>query len=331
MRNRTLDAVRFSAVFAVVLQHGLFFSAQAGVRLSLATLGLSIWAVPLLFATSGYLSTLGGRRVEFARRMRRLLVPYVAWSIVLFAYGVQGALRAGIPLASVFAGLNWLGVLFAGQAYYTLWFLAMLVYVTAVGWALPSGRTRLVAAVGAMLLYAGIAVARFGQPVQGTDTWGGFLAIAPLCIATYLAGALLPDMPRPRAVRIPLVMALVAVSADAAMYVTWGTELAQNEQFATLTVGAIAALIALWSLSKTEPGAPSTASRVLGWAAWAGTFSLGIYVIHAPVLNIVRRATHMRGSTGFIWALILTVTGTLIALAASYGLSRVRTLRALVR
>lgn len=322
MRNRSLDVLRFVAVYAVVLQHSIMVSAHAGVKPSLAVLGSSMWAVPLLFAASGFLSTMRNRTVDLGRRMRRLLLPYAVWSVVLFAYAAQGAIRAGESLSSI----NWFGVVFAGEAYYSLWFLAMLVYVTLVGWALQSDRSRIIGAGIAMLAYAGLAIARVGQPILSTASIGGFLIIAPLCIAAYLAGAVLPRVPQPRGLGLPLGVFAVAVVVDAGMYATWGTDLVQNQQFAILSVGAVAALVLLWALVHADSGA-----RAFTLAAWAGTFSLGVYVIHAPILNIVRYATHTRDATSFVWALVLSVVGTLVALALSYVISLVRPLRPLVQ
>lgn len=322
VRNRMLDMLRFAAVSAVVLQHSLWVSADAGVRLSLAALGGSMWALPLLFAVSGFLSTDGGRTIDRGRRMRRLLVPYAFWSVVLFAYAAQGAVRAGESLG----GINWFGVVFAGEAYYTLWFLAMLVYVTLLGSVVRSDRARVIGAGAGMLAYATLSLVRMNQPILGTDTWGGFLIIAPFCIAAYLAGAALPGVPQSRHRWVPLSVVASALVADAVLYAAWGTKLLQSQQFAVLSLGAVAALMALTTLAHAQ-----VHGRVTEIAAWAGSFTLGVYVIHAPVLNIVRFVSHMRDSTSLAWALALWVIGTSVALGASLVIARARWARALVR
>jgi len=291
------------------------------VKPALSLLGASMWAVPLLFATSGFLSTLDGRSVDLPRRMRRLLVPYAVWSVVLLAYSAQGAIRAGAALN----GLNWLGVVFAGEAFYTLWFLAMLVYVTLVGWALRSDSARLAGAGLAMVAYAALAVVRAGEPVLATDTWSGFLAIAPLCVASYLLGAALPRASWPKG-RVAALFVVAAMAAGGAMYVVWGVELTQGQQLAVMLAGSVAALGLLGMLARA-----GSEARALSGAAWAGRMSLGIYVIHAPVLNIVRYVTHTRDSASFVWALALCLIGIAVALGASYVISLARPLRPLVR
>jgi len=320
-----LDAVRFAALCAVATQHAVFLSASSGVKASLAVLGCSICAIPLLFATSGYLSTLGGRSVELRRRVRRILVPYAVWSVVLFGYGMQSEARSG-TLGTVLSSVSLTGVVLAGQAFYTLWFLAMLVYLTMLGWAVRNDRGRVFGAIAALAVYAAISILRATQPIMDTDTWGGFLIIAPLCVCSYFAGAALHKAPRVRSPAITLAALILAVAADAALYVLWGTELTQIQQFAILTIGTVAALLGLWTVAHS-----TRADVLIRLAAIAGTFTLGIYTIHAPVLNVLRRLTGTRESTDLVWALVLAVIATLVSLGASYLMSRVRVLRPLVR
>ena len=58
---------------------------------------------------------------------------------------------------------------------------------------------------------------------------------------------------------------------------------------------------------------------------------LGIYVMHAPLLNIVRRLTHTRTTTSLAWALVVAIVAIAVSLAASWAMARVRVLRPLVR
>lgn len=321
-RDLSLDVLRFAAVCGVVLQHGLWVPAHAGEEPALAALGLTMWAVPLLFAVSGYLSTASGRALVLGRRMRRLLVPYGVWSLALLAYAAQGAIRAGRWSTT---RPDWLGVVFAGEAFYTLWFLAMLAYVTLIGWALRSTRARVVVLCAALSAYVVLVIARAEQPVLPTDTWGGFAAVMPLCVASYLAGALLPGLVVQRWRGILSALAVLAVACDALMYVSWGTELTQSQQFAVMVTASVAALAALGLSVRAEPRA-----GLFGWAAWSGGFSLGVYAIHAPVLNMVRLATHTREHTSLLWAIVVSMVCVVVSLTVSYAMSRARWLRPLV-
>lgn len=321
MRNRWLDTLRFAAVCAVVLQHSVWPSADAGVRPALATLGLSIWALPLLFATSGYLSTMGRRQLDLGKRMRRLLVPYVAWSVLLFAYTVQQVLRGVVQWEQI----DWVGVVFAGEAFYTLWFLAMLVYATLIGWFLRTPRARLVGAAAGIAGYCGVAMAFTGQAVPSTDTVSGFLRIAPLCVAAYLAGALLPDVRFAPSRRLAALLCAAALAADAALYVQWGARLTQERQFAIMVVATGAALLGLWVLAQSPQPA------LLRAPSAAGQYALGIYAIHAPLLIAIWVATGTRESASLAVALGIWPVATGAAWAISVAMSRVSWLRPLVR
>ncbi len=203
-RDPAIDALRGYGLIAVVLQHAVGYPAYAGNQIALALLGAAVWAVPALFATSGYLSALRPGRIDLGRRFRRLLFPYLVWSVVLFAYLNRGALASGsLPKLGV---AGWLGVVFAGQAYYTLWFLAMLVYATLAGWALTTNRMRLIGVVVCVAALLGITLLRWGLPAESQQTWIGFLTFAPVCIGLYLLGAMLAARRatvRPRARRPP--------------------------------------------------------------------------------------------------------------------------------
>jgi len=325
MRVRAFDTIRFLAVCAVVLQHGVFLSAQSGVTASLVTLGASVWAVPLLFALSGRLSRLSQHGAELSHRVRRILVPYLAWSVILFAYATQGALRAGM---SPFENTDWFGVLFAGHAFYTLWFLAMLIYVTVIGHALRSDRARLGVLVCALVICGAVAVIRRDAPAADTDTWIGFLTVAPLCIAAYLAGALIPRAPR--CTTAAAIGGLTMLAANSFLYAVWGTGLTCARQSIIMTLATASGVLILWALPGRYAHAAASTSRLCLLLANAGRYSLGIYLIHAPVLNIVRRLTGTRESTDLLWALIISVIALGISLAASWLLARSTRLAPLV-
>lgn len=75
-RNLGIDALRVFSIAMVVLGHAGTFDGS--------TL-LSIWRMPLFFILSGFFLVPYGRslRVEVARRWETLVIPYLAWSVVI--------------------------------------------------------------------------------------------------------------------------------------------------------------------------------------------------------------------------------------------------------
>lgn len=75
-RNLGIDALRVFSIAMVILGHAGTFDGS--------TL-LSIWRMPLFFILSGFFLVPYGRslRVETARRWETLVIPYLAWSLVI--------------------------------------------------------------------------------------------------------------------------------------------------------------------------------------------------------------------------------------------------------
>lgn len=119
------------------------------------------------------------------------------------------------------------------------------------------------------------------------------------------------------------------------MYAAWGTALMQGQQFAILTVGTIPGLLALWAARRAIPSAAGASrgrlpSWLPSWLPRAGRYSLGIYVIHAPLLNVLRYVTGTRDSDSLALALIFVLASIGLALLASYIIARSRKLAPLV-
>jgi fucose 4-O-acetylase-like acetyltransferase len=324
-RDPVIDSLRCYGLVAVVLQHAVGYPAYAGNTVALALLGAAVWAVPALFATSGYLSALRPGGTNLGRRFRRLLVPYVVWSIVLFAYLHRGELISGSlpPLGAS----GWLGIVFAGQAYYTLWFLAMLVYATLAGWVLTTNRARLAGVIVSGVLLGVLTVLRWGQPAESQQTWVGFITFAPVCIGLYLLGAMLATVrERVSGALVPLAGLVAGVVVDVAISVGLGTALTEQVQL-VVHLGAALAGFALLVIAISPSG------RVMGFraTAFAGTFALGIYVLHAPILGVLQSVSGTTESANVVIALVLGIITFGVSLLVSVVASKIKLLAPLFK
>ncbi len=75
-RNIGIDALRLFSIGMVVLGHSGSFDGSAL---------LSVWRMPLFFILSGFFFVPNGRslRYELSRRWETLVIPYLAWSLVI--------------------------------------------------------------------------------------------------------------------------------------------------------------------------------------------------------------------------------------------------------
>lgn len=123
-RSVGVDLVRVVAVVAIVLGH-------VWSEGTLRTV-VHLWHVPVFFLLSGYLWRSGrGLGDEVLRRTRTLLVPYVAWLVILLAAVVGMALARGdgVPLGAVRSAL--MGGAYATRPFSAFWFVTAL-FVAAV-------------------------------------------------------------------------------------------------------------------------------------------------------------------------------------------------------
>lgn len=123
-RSVGVDLVRVVAVVAIVLGH---VWGEGTLRTVVHP-----WHVPVFFLLSGYLWR-SGRSLgeEVRRRSRTLLVPYVAWLVILLVVVVAVTLVRGdgLPLGAVRDAL--LGGAYAGRPFSAFWFVTAL-FVAAV-------------------------------------------------------------------------------------------------------------------------------------------------------------------------------------------------------
>lgn len=75
-RNIGIDALRIFSIAMVILGHAGTFDGSAL---------LSLWRMPLFFILSGFFLVPSGRslRFEAARRWETLVIPYLAWSVII--------------------------------------------------------------------------------------------------------------------------------------------------------------------------------------------------------------------------------------------------------
>lgn len=119
MRSAAIDGLRVLGIVAIVAGH--VWSDRSN---DIARMGLYTWHVPVFFFLSGYLwaneRSLG---TEFGKRVRALLVPYVAWLLLIGAvYGTYlGANGQTLQVGNVLLGGSYMGAPF-----FAFWFVTAL-------------------------------------------------------------------------------------------------------------------------------------------------------------------------------------------------------------
>lgn len=183
VRSAAIDMVRIVAVVAVVAGH-------AYSRHPLTSPLIFSWHVPIFFVLSGYLWTRGrSLRGEIKRRSTTLLVPYLAWLIIVTVAWLVVRHHRGVALHEQFFHRLVKGGAYIGMPYSAFWFVTAL-FVAAVAYRMiekvaPRVAPGLAAAVGAL----GIVVAgRSPQSLQSV-WWGAGLAVP--CLLFVAAGAAL--------------------------------------------------------------------------------------------------------------------------------------------
>jgi surface polysaccharide O-acyltransferase-like enzyme len=130
MRLLWIDGLKIIAIFGVILLH-----VSAPFVVPFETSGewwigniydsSSRWCVPLFIMASGALLLHRAENVSlpdwFLTRMRKVLVPFFAWSAVYFLYRIYFKGDDALTLWDFFS------LLFAGPVYYHLWFVYMLI------------------------------------------------------------------------------------------------------------------------------------------------------------------------------------------------------------
>jgi peptidoglycan/LPS O-acetylase OafA/YrhL len=273
----------------------------------------------------------GGVKHFLRRRARRILPPYyaaLALCLLLIAtvIGKPTGSLWDVPIlvgpTSIVSHVLLLQDLFGtGHINYVFWSIAVewqiyfLMPLIVLVWRRFGPATAVTGALAfgyaIMLLFAHTRVARMNTHFVGMFTLG--------MLAAYAARSPDPDMVRLRE-RFPWrTLALVAAAATAVMAGGWGIEACESRlPYLDLPVG----LLATSLLVLASRPLPSRVGRFFSFRplVFIGTFSYSLYLIHAPLLQILwqflLRPAHV--SDGFAFCFLMTV-GLLVVLVCAYG------------
>jgi surface polysaccharide O-acyltransferase-like enzyme len=132
-RDLSFDAFRGLAIVAVVATHGIYLGGSPNNPGFVCYRQLLNFAVPVLFFMSGYwsskeqISSLSDYKTFLRRRLPRILVPYLFWSLVLIGYSavVTGQVSGYVTIIKLLTGG-------ASMGYYFIVVLAQLYILTPV-------------------------------------------------------------------------------------------------------------------------------------------------------------------------------------------------------
>lgn len=204
-RNRTLDVLRLVASFGVIAIHCAPTNAAAGFVCDF----FLNFCVPFFLLSSLFLfwREVGDGAPDRAlrRRLPRLLLPYLSWSVIYLGARVLKLLLTGHDVQPLFSAAQLPALVFGGGAAVQLYFLPLLALGLSLAWVLArvlprenAARTVVlvsVAALGVMLLLVPTLPAAltdglaWPEIVRRPLDWLGWL-VAPVAIAALLARGL---------------------------------------------------------------------------------------------------------------------------------------------
>ncbi|GAB6058310.1 acyltransferase family protein [Desulfonatronum parangueonense] len=129
MRLLWVDVLKLLAIFGVILLHAAApylvpFEDSAAWWTGNAYDSFVRWCVPLFVMVSGALVLSGADKIPLRDfllvRIRRILIPFLTWSVIYFLYGIH-------VKGDEHGVFDFFPLLFAGPIYYHLWFIYMLV------------------------------------------------------------------------------------------------------------------------------------------------------------------------------------------------------------
>jgi surface polysaccharide O-acyltransferase-like enzyme len=282
-----------------------------------AILGVAWLGAPILVFVAGYASALargfGERAIgDLLRRMRRLGAPYLAWTVVFWI--AQNTLPFGKPASMTVAAL-----LTGRGVYDILWFLAMLIWVSALAWLVRTTSWRLIAA--ALWLAVSVAHGVFG-PI-GVSWWArsldyiGFLGFWACLFLLGQASAALPQDAL-RSIRSRGVVAMVAATATlASIAITlraFPSFTPVQDMLRWLVVGAAGVSISLLARSAAS----------VRWLPRLAKVTLGVYMIHFPLIVLLEKVAPARMLPWYAWIPLIVLIVVAVSAAVSLALSRTR-------
>lgn len=328
-RLPALDLLRYAAVVAVVFDHATdrwLVPGNPGFGPA-ALNGLVQWDVAVLLMISGYLagsSLSAGRAADLPRRLRRILVPYLAWAFVYQALLAARAWQAGDPihLAKPF------DYLFGGPVYHVLWYLPMLAYCTIVGSFARTRRTRflVIAVASAVRILSVVVFAERAAPAYWL-TVEGFLFAMPWFIAVYVVAESwgagdFGSWP----VRLAPAIYAAAIVSWLAVGFLYPSILRDSEvhvralQRGASGVVAAGALLLALQVKSRRPILPTSVTSI----------SLGLYVTHMLLVVPISSALIAAGISVYAGAVITTAVAAVACTVGCVLVARVPLLRPLV-
>jgi fucose 4-O-acetylase-like acetyltransferase len=277
-----LDSVRVLAVVAVVVGHSRPERTAAMLTFT--------WHVPVFFVLSGYLLSPGrDAATELSRRTASILVPTLAWGMIVTALWWLHGESTGVPLDGDFwRRLGW-GGSGLGAPYSPFWFMPVLVVAILLVRLLDSTHrwAAWAVAVGGYLLC-------LGYPAEtATSFWS--LLLAPACMLYVLFGRQLrawrPRLPFPFGVGLAL-LALAAFSIHEGA--TWVN--IKQGSFGTPIVSALdAALVSIGLILLAESVFGTWSHHWIGAKAISklAATSLPVILGHMLVLSMQPRTGHL--------------------------------------
>lgn len=287
-RYERLDTARWLAAMAVVLLHcaaqGL---ADDGAHGSTAWLVANAydaamrWCVPVFVMISGALllepRSLRPLRTFYGRRMARIVLPLVAWTLFYVVWRAASARVDGDPVPWG----TWLAAVVAGKPYYHLWYLYMLVglylvtpIVHHVYWSV-SGRAR----IGGVAAILGLAMLRAAWQ-EGAEHTGLFLVWFAPFLAYFVLGRLVFDgaVPLPHAFVLLVASVLATTLGTYTMSSPAGLDTYFYGNF-SITVPVMA--VAVFHLVLHGPRLPRLPALV--------PLTFGVYLVHPAVIDAAMR------------------------------------------
>jgi peptidoglycan/LPS O-acetylase OafA/YrhL len=317
-RHRGNDALRGLAILAVVLTHTTAewaaFPPGNPVAATYRSIrpALEIW-IPLFLIVSGYYA--GRVAVDsraaygsyLARRLRRIIPPYLLWATILFALGVAaGAWRVSDYAAGIVNGR------FAYPYYFVAVLTKFIIACPVIVWALrsPAGAALSFIAAGAIWFYGGLPDDPLGMRSAFPSEllfrrtvhaeWAVFFVLGVFlrlrCRAAHQGAAPSPALPS-------VTVAVVACFAAIAGIVAYGRILPGH------AVGIAGVLL---FLGVNTPRGERLAARG-GLLAALGANSYAIYLLHEPWLQWTK---NLLGATASERPLLAQVPLVVVALAA---------------
>ncbi len=127
--NNSIDLMRLFAAFAVVVIHVTSYYLKTDIQISKSSWmfanllnAFSRWSVPIFIMISGTLlineKSFLDANLFFKKRMRRILIPLVFWSIFFIMFNVY--------IYNFFSIKDLIGRLYIGEPYYHLWYLYLI-------------------------------------------------------------------------------------------------------------------------------------------------------------------------------------------------------------